>query len=348
MQRMRQAALAAAVVFGSFGATSFGQTGSAPAEGPAIGVRAIIHSVADLDKTVQFYRAGLGMEALGEGGKPLTAMPAPSLLNAELSRFTDTHGAKFRNAILKIPGASITMELTEFSGIPIRHTQPHMQDPGATTLILMVQDLDATLANVKKSGGTLLSLGGQPMKVGGENSKSRSVFVRDPDGFLLELAHLEPALPTKAPAGSNILGARIGLTIESTNQSMKFYRDVLGFETKPGAAFATDKTIASLIDAQGAQWRINSAKIPGTDVEWELIEFKDIARTPFKLAVPDTGSPAVSVIVKDVPTALEAVKAGGGSVVTAGGKPIQFNNTPLVFVRDPNGFLIELMQGPPR
>jgi len=320
------------------------QTSPEPA-GPAIGVRAIIHSVADLEKTVKFYREGLGMEPLGEGGKPVTAFPAPNPLNEALSRFTDTHGASFRNAMFRIPGAPLDLELTEFSGIALKHAVPHMQDPGAATLILLVRDLDATLANVKKSGGTVVSLGGQPMQVGGENSKSRSVFVRDPDGFFLELAHLDPALPSTAPANSNIQGARIGLTIQDTAQSLKFYRDVLGFETKPAASFATDKTIASLIDAVGAQWRINSAKVPGTAVEWELIEFKDIARKPFQLAVPDAGSPAVSVIVKDVPAAMEAVKAGGGSIVTAGGKPIEFNKTPLVFVRDPNGFLIELMQG---
>ena len=47
---------------------------------------------------------------------------------------------------------------------------------------------------------------------------------------------------------------------------MKFYHDVLGFETKPAPpAYRTNTTIASLIDAKGAQWRISSAKVPGSD-----------------------------------------------------------------------------------
>ena len=311
--------------------------------GPSLGVRAIIHSVANLDKTVKFYRDGLGMEPLGPGGQPLTALRAPNPLNAELSRFTNTQGAKFRNATFEIPGAKLQLELTEFSGIPLKHVVPRMPDPGATTLILMIRDLDATLAKVKENGGTVLSLGGHPLKVGGENSKSRSVFVRDPDGFLLELAHLEPPLPSESGSG-NILGARIGRTIENTEQSLKFYRDVLGFETKPGAAFTTDKTIASLIDARGAQWRINSATVPGSPVEWELIEFKNIARNPLHLGVPDVGSPAVSVFVKDAAATMEAVRAGGGSVETGGGRPLPLGKNMLVFVRDPNGLLIELMQ----
>ena len=156
------------------------------------------------------------------------------------------------------------------------------------------------------------------------------------------------ASPSKLPCDDSrveVLSSRILLRPADLCLSRRFYRDVLGFETKPGAAFATDKTIASLIDATGARWRINSARVPGTAIEWELIEFKDITRKPFQLAVPDAGSPAVSVVVKDMPSALDAVKAGGGTVVTVGGKPIPLGKTSLVFVRDPNGFLIELMQG---
>ncbi len=140
-----------------------------------------------------------------------------------------------------------------------------MQDPGAATLVLTVRDVDAALAGVKKTGGSVLSIGKEPMKIGGEASQSRSVFVRDPDGFMLELAGIQPAPKSSAPADSNILGGRIGVTIKNTDQTMKFYHDVLGFETKPAQpAYATNKTIASLIDAKGAQWRISSAKVPGT------------------------------------------------------------------------------------
>jgi catechol 2,3-dioxygenase-like lactoylglutathione lyase family enzyme len=313
----------------------------------ATGVRAIIHSVADLDKTVAFYRDGLGLQMVGNDGKPATKTPMPQTLDEDLSKFTDTHGAKFRNASFKIPGAKFDLELTEFTNWPQRKTAvPHMQDPGAGTLVLIVRDVDAALAGVNKTGGSVLSIGGKPMKIGGEQSKSRSVFVRDPDGFMLELAAIQPLPATTAPAGSNVTGGRIGITIADTEQTMKFYRDVLGFETKPAKAeFATDKTIASLIDAEGAHWRISSAHVPGSSVEFELLEFKDVKRAKFSLAVPDVGSPAVSVQVKDVRAAMEAVKAGGGSIVTAGGQPVKLGGGLGVFVKDPNGFLIELIPG---
>lgn len=318
--------------------------GSADAPGPAIGVRAIIHSVADLDKTVAFYRDGLGLQPVGQGGKPMTAMPKPQALDEDLSKFTDTHGAKFRNASFHIPGMTLDLELTEFTGTAVKKAIPHMQDPGAATLVLTVLDLDAALAGVKKNGGSILSKGGEPMKIGGETSQSRSVFVRDPDGFMLELANVQPLPKSTAPADSSILGGRIGVTIKDTDQTMKFYHDVLGFETKPAQpAFATNKTIASLIDAEGAQWRISTARVPGTTVDFEFLEFKGVPRKAFDLRVPDPGSPAVSVHVKDVESAMKAVANGGGAIVTRGGEPVKLGPATGVFVRDPNGLLIELI-----
>jgi catechol 2,3-dioxygenase-like lactoylglutathione lyase family enzyme len=318
--------------------------GTADAPGPAIGVRAIIHSVANLDKTVAFYRDGLGMQPVGPGGKPVTTMPTPQPLDESLLKFTDTaKGAKFRNASFNIPGAAFMLELTEFTGTPRKKSIPHMQDPGAATLVLTVLDVDAALAGVKKNGGSVLSIGGEPMKIGGEASQNRSVFVRDPDGFMLELASAPPS-KSSATAKGNILGGRIGVTIKDTDQTMKFYHDVLGFETKPApVAYQTNKTIASLIDAKGAEWRISSAKIPGTSVNFELLEFKDVARKPFDLRVPDPGSPAVSIHVKNVESAMKAVAAGGGSIVTRGGEPVTLGAGMGVFVRDPNGLLIELI-----
>jgi len=317
-------------------------TGEAP--GPAVGVRAAIHSVANLDKTVAFYRDGLGLPLVGAGGGPVTAMPKPQPLNEDLSKFTDTHGAKFRNAIFNVPGAGFTFELTEFTGTARKAVVPRMQDPGAETLVLVVRDVDAALAGVKKNGGTVLSIGGEPMKIGGDKSESRSVFVRDPDGFMLELAGIKPLPPTSAPAGSNVTGGHIGVTIKDTDQTMKFYHDVLGFETKPAKPeFQTNKTITSLINAQGAHWRISMAKVPGSPVDFEFLEFKDVKRKPFDLRVPDIGSPAVSIHVKDVDAAMKAVAAGGGSIVTRGGEPVKLGNAMGVFVRDPNGLLVELI-----
>lgn len=343
MTRLRSVVIVATTCGGILAAATLA-AGTAEAPGPAIGVRAIVHSVANLDKTVAFYRDGLGLQPVGPGGKPMSAMPTPQPLDEDLSKFTDTHGAKFRNASFNIPGAAFMLELTEFTGTARKQTIPHMQDPGAATLVLTVRDVDKALEGVKKNGGSVLSIGGAPMKLGGETSQNWSVFVRDPDGFMLELASTNPSPKSSAPADSNILAGRIAETIKDTDQTMKFYHDVLGFETKPAAPeFQTNATIASLINAKGAQWRISRAKVPETDVELEMLEFKDVPRKEFALRVPDIGSPAISIHVKDVESAMKAVAVGGGSIVTRGSEPVKLGPAMGVFVRDPNGLLIELI-----
>ena len=71
----------------------------------------LIHSVADLDKSVSFYRDALGLELKN------AAVPVPRYLNDALSDLTNTHGASFRAVAFKIPDAGFDLELTEFTGI---------------------------------------------------------------------------------------------------------------------------------------------------------------------------------------------------------------------------------------
>jgi hypothetical protein len=42
---------------------------------------------------------------------------------------------------------------------------------------------------------------------------------------------------------------------------------------------------------------------------------------------------------------IRLVKSGGGSVVTIGGQPVKLGPSIGIFVRDPNGFPIELIPG---
>jgi catechol 2,3-dioxygenase-like lactoylglutathione lyase family enzyme len=47
--------------------------------------------------------------------------------------------------------------------------------------------------------------------------------------------------------------------------------------------------------------------------------------------------------VKDVDAAMKSVVAGGGSIYTRGDEPVKLGAGVGVFVRDPNGLLIELI-----
>ena len=126
---------------------------------------------------------------------------------------------------------------------------------------------------------------------------------------------------------------------------MRFYRDVLGFDPQPGTSFIRDKSLAGLVGVPAtARFRISMANVPGSSVRWDLIEFKDTDRKPFHPKTSDPGAPVWSLRVRDVDAALKAVKASGGVIATIGGEPVKVGPGRNVFVRDPDGFLLELAQ----
>ncbi len=250
-----------------------------PASGQVVGVNNFIHSVADLDKTAAFYRDTLGLEQK-------TAPRTPMVLNEALSNLTDTQGAKFRVAVFKVPDAGFDLELTEFTGIDRKPGIARNQDLGAATFVLTVRDLDKALAAVKKAGAALVTVCG----------KTRSIFVRDPDGMFVELFQPDPLPETTAPATSNVIGGRFAMTVKDTAKTLKFYKTVFGFDIKPGDAFMGNPIVSNLVDVQGAQFRMSRATVPGSSVAfpvtWEFVDYKGVYRKPFALRVPDPGSPA--------------------------------------------------------
>jgi catechol 2,3-dioxygenase-like lactoylglutathione lyase family enzyme len=312
-----------------FCASGFGQSGR------VTGVNNCIHSVANADRSVKFYRDGLGLE--------MKTAPAPSsfLLNEALSNLTDTHGAKFRVVTFKIPDAGFDLELTEFSGIDVKPGQGRNQDPGVATLALTVRDIDNAVRAVKNFGGSIVTVGGAPVTLGG---KSRNIFVRDPDGAFLELAQPDPLPATTAPPSANVIAGRFAMTVKDTEQTLAFYRDVFGFNIKPGGPFAANPVISNMVNVPGAEFRMSRADVPRTSVTWEFVDYKGVDRKAFQLRVQDPGSPAFSLKVTGADALVAAVKAAGGSLVSTGG-PIG-DKGGSVFVRDPNGFLIELIQRP--
>jgi catechol 2,3-dioxygenase-like lactoylglutathione lyase family enzyme len=116
-----------------------------------LGPNNFIHSVADVDKSVSFYRDALGLELKNP------AVPMPRFLNDALSDLTNTHGASFRAVAFKIPDAGFDLELTEFTGIERNPAQGRNQDPGVASLVLTVRNLDDALAAAEKAGAPIVT-----------------------------------------------------------------------------------------------------------------------------------------------------------------------------------------------
>ncbi|MBZ5676381.1 MAG: VOC family protein [Acidobacteriia bacterium] len=307
---------------------------------PVVQLQNLAHTTESLDKTVPFYRDVLALPVNG-ARDPLTQQPQK--LDEDMSKFTATKGMSFRAATFRIPNAAIGFELTEFTGGSRKPVRPNIQDPGAATLALQVRDIEKVMAKVKASGAPIVTIGGAPVNpTGNPNSKLREIVVRDPDGFFVELQQPDP-LP--ASATGDILGASVQFSIEDSAKTVAFLRDAIGFNARATGALGTNAVVANLIGLPGAQWRITHGSIPGTTLDFGLIEYSGVPRAKVAGGAEDPGSPAFTMVVRDVNAAVDQWKKAGGTVATTGGKAIvRANGAGNVFVRDVNGLMWELIQ----
>jgi catechol 2,3-dioxygenase-like lactoylglutathione lyase family enzyme len=319
------------------------QTTPASPTTPVTQLQNLAHTVDSLDKTVPFYRDTIGLPVNG-ARDPLTQQA--QALDEDLSRFTATKGAKFRAATFRIPNAAFGFELTEFTGVPRKSVQPRLQDIGTATLVVQVRDMDKMVARLKATNTVIVTAGGAPVNPSGnQTSKMRELLVRDPDGFFVELQQPDPLPASAATTTGDVLGGSVQLSIEDSSKTVAFMREAIGFVARPTGALATNPVVANLINLPGAQWRITHGSIPGTTLDFGLIEYVGVPRAAFSLGAEDPGSPAFTMVVRDIDAAVAQWKKAGGTVVSIGGQAItRANGSGNVFVRDVNGFMWELIQ----
>ena len=320
-----------------FSALAFPQTT------PVVQLQNLAHTTESLEKTVPFYRDVLGLPVNG-ARDPLTQQPQK--LDEDMSKFTATRGMSFRGATFRIPNASFGFELTEFTGGSRKPVRPGIQDVGAATLVLQLRDMDKVLAKVKASNAAIVTARGVPVNPSGNpNSKLREIVVRDPDGFFVELQQPDPLPASAANTTSDILGASVQFSIEDSAKTVAFLRDAMGFNARATGALGTNPVVADLIGLQEAKWRITHGNIPGTTLDFGLIEYSGVARAKIVAGAEDPGSPAFTMVVGDVNAAVNQWTKAGGTVATTGGKAIvRANGAGNVFVRDINGLMWELIQ----
>jgi catechol 2,3-dioxygenase-like lactoylglutathione lyase family enzyme len=306
---------------------------------PVVQLQNLAHTTESLDRTVPFYRDVLDLP-LGNANDPLTQQPQK--LNEDMSKFTGTTGMSFRAAAFRIPNAGFGFELTEFTGGPRKPVRPNIQDIGAATLSLQVRDMDKVLAKVKAAGAPIVTVGGAAVNPSGDaTSKLREIIVRDPDGFFVELQQPDPLPASAASSTGDILGASIQFSIEDSAKTVAFLREAIGFNARPTGALGTNPVVANLIGLPGAQWRITHGSIPGTTADFGLIEYNGVPRAKIAAGAQDPGSPAFTMVVRDINAAVDQWIKAGGTVASTGGKPSGGGN---VFVRDVNGLMWELIQ----
>src|SRR5688572_14684737 len=189
---------------------ALGSTSAAQAQ-PAGQMKSLshnIHAVNDLDTTLAFYKDVFGFE-----GRALDfANPAVPLL-------TNAPGVTLRMSMLTLPGGT-RYELTHFKGLERQPGIAKYTDPGAASVVLYVRDIDMLVAAAKKAKAEIVTTGGAPLHVATSSGHARSIVLRDPDGYFLQLVEEAPA--AGAPGGA-IHRATLAFTMEDAAATQKFY-----------------------------------------------------------------------------------------------------------------------------
>jgi catechol 2,3-dioxygenase-like lactoylglutathione lyase family enzyme len=319
---------------------------SVPAEryaGPRAVDVSILHlNVLNLDQSLLLYRDLLGMEVIKQSGNP-----APTGLVNE-------PGALMRTVVLEVPGGSFQMELVEFSGIALQPQQPRIQDPGAIMLAMRVWDIDAKMAGVRKLGLQVLTSGGEPLISEGRGGRTRTVMVRDPDGFVVELVE-DGGIPDTAQG--SISNVSVYLSVKDLEQTVTFYNQALGFTMpEPSEARPTPERIQAFFGDTGlVTMRLVRGTFPGTvapgpdDAAVAIIEneftitfqeFRGSDQRQVRHRVQDPGGPILLVSVQEFPAVIEAVQANGGTVGLGEISEALAPEAQRSWVRDPNGLLM--------
>jgi catechol 2,3-dioxygenase-like lactoylglutathione lyase family enzyme len=137
-----------------------------------------------------------------------------------------------------------------------------------------------------------------------------------------------------------------GFTVSNLERSLAFWRDVLGFELSHRAHHSGDLA-SEVTGVAGAEISIAVLKASGHKIE--LLEYHAPAdRRRADLRPCDVGSVHVALTVNDLDTVLNAIASSGWQ---AAGKPQTLKSGPnagkrVIYIRDPDGITIELMQPP--
>jgi catechol 2,3-dioxygenase-like lactoylglutathione lyase family enzyme len=313
------------------------QTGSPDQPKPQIrSLSHAIHAVEDLDTTLAFYR-----EVFGLNGTP------QDFPNPAVPQLTNAPGVTLRLSMMRLPGAML-FELTHFKGLERKPARAAYTDPGAASIVLYVRDLDRAMANAKRANAPIVTTGGEPVEITTARGKARSILLRDPDGFFVQVVQETPALG--APEG-NVHRVSLAYTIESVESTAKFYTAMMGLELTGPSAFLKDPEMLKLVGApEGTEFRKLTGVIPGPPAYVEFTEFRGVPRTKFHLRVRDPGAPAMAIQVINLSGMVAQMKAAGTNLISANGQIVDFGNgTHNIFVEDPNGMNIELFErsGPP-
>jgi catechol 2,3-dioxygenase-like lactoylglutathione lyase family enzyme len=334
-------------------------TGAAVPAGDVLRAGHLGREIGNTQDIIHFYTDLIGLGLVGPRDAPRPFMVSHPLAEfAELGEDANAYDSVSRVALLPIPGTAgtpngqlMTIEAIEIKGIKSRPYNPPMTDPGASYLKLRVADLDKTLSLLKAERVQVITAGGNPVELPewpGVEGKSRAVFVRDPDGYPIELIQAASA-PADAKGQANaqvaaaprVLGARVTIVVDNLEATAHLYEGLVG----SGFKFWVSPTQLRdpAFDAS-KPFRVAMATVPGSTVVMELVEYAGHNKHFTKGFIQDPGTAHFLFMSKDVDVIMPRVKAANLHTLSRSNAPVFIGpTTRSFFVPDAQGFWLEFM-----
>lgn len=143
--------------------------------GGGIRLRHVGLTVADLERSLKFWRDGAGLEVLARQDQDASY----------IGIITGESNARTLQAVLRFPGTEDTIELLEYTmpiGKPVTNRP---RNPGVSHIAIDCRDIDGMIKRLLEFGGG--KIGSIAAVDRGVNRGARAIYLRDPDNHIVEL-----------------------------------------------------------------------------------------------------------------------------------------------------------------
>ena len=300
-------------------------------------------TVSDMDRSLDFYTRVLPFEKVSD----------VEVWGPEYEHLQGIFGVRMRVVRLKLGDQFI--ELAEYltpKGRPIP-IDSQSNDKWFQHIAIVVNDMDKAYEHLRKHKVQYASTAPQTLPDWNKAAGGiKAFYFKDPDGHNLEIIYFPPGKGDpkwQAPTDKLFMGIdHTAIVVGATDQSLKFYRDLMGMDVKGGSEnYGTEQE--HLNNVFGAHLEITGLRTPmGPGIEF------------LEYVAPDNGRPIppderandimhwqTTLVVDDVEDAARQIRARDYEFVSSG--VVEFPDNKLgfrkaVLFRDPDGHVIRIVE----
>lgn len=307
----------------------------------------------DLERIIHFYHdlLGLGFRGNRDADIPFYSVDA-------INEFVNApDNAEFRAAIMPIQGTSnardpaeqIYLEAFEYRNITRHQVIPALTDIGVSSLVFLVHDLDALIATLDAEGVPFITPDKQAVVVptpAGYSGTTRSVLVRDPDGYPVELMEVTP-LPLADVIDAPVISAQMSLVVSNLGSALDFYRTFIGpdLQTWTTGGWQSHAGFSSVRNIDEVEFRTAGMLLPGSAIVFQLVEYRGITQGTYQPVFQDIGFGHIAFMTPDIEEITRRMAALGSVPLSQSRTWTQISPTlRAVYTRDQDGFFLEIIE----